>query len=485
VADVILINPHYVRRHGGGVIPPVGLCYLAAALRDVGATVVIIDLAARFPGHALGSDAPLRYLRDVLGKMSSPELVGVGPLVTATFGPTSQVVDVCKSLHAAPVITGGPLCAVPGIGRVLADATRIDGFVAGDGEQPIVEVWQQGLKPAICGFALVGDVDPAPWREMNLDVIAPPARDLLSESYAASWRRNLSNAKATAAYLSRGCPYSCSFCAAPLSSGKIVRRFSPQRVELEIAACHQDGFEEIIFYDDCLFVRSPKLDARVLEFVAAVERSGWSGSFQLELRCDAVIAISESTLDCLATAGCRQINMGIEKGHAAQMEAIRKRLTPQIARDATSRVVGAGIRAAGTFILGGPGESISDIQATIEFAESLDLDFAHFNPLAIYPGTTLFDEVFGVTADWHALSTDPEWAPFGDILWRDQRVSLADVLAAVENAYERFYSDRRLSRVIARLPAAEREAVAASFSSLRLDRGRSWDQAPASKASAT
>lgn len=470
--DVVLVNPHYVRRHGGGIVPPIGLCYLAAALRDEGATVSVVDLAARFPNYVAAEfEKPLAYLGEYLDAVS-PSVIGIGPLVTATLEPAAAIAALCRGQTEADLIVGGPLCAVPGASTTLHGFLDCDWLVAGDGETPIVELWRTRRQAP--GTTAMGDEDPQPWRERDLDAIPIPARDLLDgAAYASSLRRALSGASMTSAFLSRGCPYSCSFCAAPLSSGKIVRRFSMTRVRGELDACAALGFSEIVFYDDCLFVRSPKLDARVVEFAEALGESEWHGGYQLELRCDAVTAMSDSTLELLASSGCRQINMGIEKGHVAALTAIRKRLTPEIAQTATSRVVAAGIRAAGTFILGGPGEQPEDLDRTIDFASELELDFAHFNPLALYPGTALFAEVYP-DGEWLQRCIDSELAPFGDILWRSDQLPLDRILQRVSAAYSQFYSEARLQRLLARVPKDEREAVNRAYSTLRTERSKSW-----------
>ena len=299
---------------------PIGLCYLAGQLEQFGAVPLIVDLAALFPDPSPGFHDAVRYATSVLSALSPPpKLVGIGPLVTATLSSTHAIISACRDYIRCPIITGGPLFAVPGSRSVAEHFLGVDAYVAGDGETPTARIWESldsrgSIVNGIPGVWTRGASEPIPFREANLDELPIPARHLLSSHlYRPSARRGSTGVSTTAAFLSRGCPYSCSFCSAPLSSGKSVRRFSPFRTVRELRACSGAGFDHIIFYDDCLFIRSPNLDARVLEFASSVRESGWLGTFQLELRCDAVSALGDRALTELAQAGCRQINMGIEK----------------------------------------------------------------------------------------------------------------------------------------------------------------------------
>ncbi len=97
--DVLLINPPYVRRYGGGVVPPIGLCYLAASLRRAGAIPTILDLAAAFPDYHLeNTEGPIQVVQSFLESSvrKVPVLVGIGPLVTATLRPTHDIIKACR-----------------------------------------------------------------------------------------------------------------------------------------------------------------------------------------------------------------------------------------------------------------------------------------------------------------------------------------------------------------------------------------------------
>ena len=483
--DVLLINPPYPRRFGGGLVPPIGLCYLAAVLRRTGARPAIVDLALWLPTYELQDASDLEGLVEHLLKECSPDspkLIGIGPLVTASLHSTQTIVKACRRHCSATVVVGGPLCSVPGFSKVAKSYLDVDAFVAGDGETPIAAIWhavdgRTGLESVNPRIAIPGMMEMEPFREPNLNLLPVPARDLLQhDGYQSSRRRSFNLSRMTAAFLSRGCPYSCSFCAAPLSSGKVVRKLSTHRITEEVAACGSAGFQTIIFYDDCLFIKSPKLESSVLEFVEAVNRSGWKGTFQLELRCDAVASLSRGALFALADAGCRQVNMGIEKAHTVQLQRLRKRLSPDIAREAVDIIAATNMRAAGTFILGGPGETRDDIEATIDFAVSMPLDFAHFNPMALYPGTSLFEQVFGpsASASWLELCLDREIAPKGDILWSDSEIRLDYIIESIKNGYSQFYTNGRLGRVLTKHDESESEGIRMSYEILARDRADSW-----------
>jgi anaerobic magnesium-protoporphyrin IX monomethyl ester cyclase len=456
-----------------------GLCYIAAALRQAGADCRILDLAARLPEFSY--DASRDDITEIVTQelRDQPALIGIGPLVTATLRATQMIIRTCRSRSEAPVVVGGPLCAVPGVSKVMREYLQPNWYVAGDGETPSVELWRamrSGRTPSALGLATPEQCEPAPYREMELDALALPARDLLSERYHASARRSsgIGTGSVTPAFLSRGCPYSCTFCAAPLSSGKTVRRLSTAAISRELADISKLGYEHIVFYDDCLFIRSPHLDSRVLEFASAVLASPWRGTFQLELRCDAVVALSNSALEALQTAGCIQINMGIEKAHADQLALFQKRLKPEIATAAVERLRNTRIRAAGTFILGGPGESSSEVEQTIDFAVASGLDFAHFNPLAIYPGTQLFSDVYGATSNWLELCLDPTLAPHGDILWNGPGLPMSGLVTLLTAAYHRFYTTERLSRLSGKLDNGTFAAISDAYAMLKDNRAASW-----------
>ena len=478
MADVLLVNPPYERRHGSGRVQPLGLAYIAAALEQVGASVAVLDLANELDSYRLGDDeAAIDSLGTELAG-SCPQLIGFGPLVTANLRSTKALADFARRAGAGTLVAGGPLCAAPGIEDVVGNYLDIDAYIAGDGEAPIVRFWQVlqdgGDFAGIPGLGLRGRPPPTPFRQADLSALPHPARRLLAVDSRLSVRRSVTGRLAAPAFLSRGCPFACTFCAAPLASGQRVRRFPVKWIRTELDVCADLGYQELVFYDDCLFVKSPAMERSIQEFADAIASSRWSGTYQLELRCDAVVGMSDDAIGALRDTGCRQINMGIEKGHAAGMGRLRKKLEPSIATEACHRLACHGVRSAGTFIIGGPGEDTAeDMRATVDYAIGLDLMFAQFNPMAIYPGTQLYGQVFA-SAPWLDLCLSERWAPQGDILWQSKFTSLGQILEVVAEGYRAFYNEERERHSVAGLPEHEHAELRAAYATLRDNRAGSW-----------
>lgn len=88
-------------------------------------------------------------------------------------------------------------------------------------------------------------------------------------------------------------------------------------------------------------------------------------------------------------------------------------------------------------------ETETEVLEVIEKSTTLNLDFAHYNPLFVYPGTPLYKEYF--TNDiserkWVDYLLKDSW-PWGEIVYENENLSREMILNLTEKAYERFYAD--------------------------------------------
>jgi radical SAM superfamily enzyme YgiQ (UPF0313 family) len=103
--------------------------------------------------------------------------------------------------------------------------------------------------------------------------------------------------------------------------------------------------------------------------------------------------ISRDLLRTMKAAGCRTIWFGVESGSPRILEKINKGVTMEQTVQAFKLCREEDIQIACSFILGIPGETISDMEATYKFAKKLDPDWCQFNVYIACPGSGLYDEV--------------------------------------------------------------------------------------------
>jgi anaerobic magnesium-protoporphyrin IX monomethyl ester cyclase len=95
----------------------------------------------------------------------------------------------------------------------------------------------------------------------------------------------------------------------------------------------------------------------------------------------------------MKSAGCERVFFGIESGDDTILRQMKKKVTVEDARRATEAAVKAGLKAAGFFIIGYPGENNSTMLRTIRLATQLPLDYVSFSLPYPIPGTGLYDRL--------------------------------------------------------------------------------------------
>ncbi len=188
----------------------------------------------------------------------------------------------------------------------------------------------------------------------------------------------------------RGCAYSCTFCAAASLTGKKVRFRSIDNIINEIKYLSDEfGVREIHFEDDNFSLTKK----RVVEFSERLleENLGITWAFPNGLRLN---NLDLQTLKLMRKAGCYAVNVGVESGNDSVLARINKKITKKTILGKISLVKKAGLDIGGFFIIGFPGETLSEINDTLKFACQLPLDrigISYFQP---YPGTKEYEKLF-------------------------------------------------------------------------------------------
>ncbi|MGE0709554.1 MAG: radical SAM protein [Planctomycetota bacterium] len=312
----------------------------------------------------------------------NPELLGLS-LTTRQWQRARALVAALRAELDVPVVAGGlhPTFAPE---EVLA-RPGFDYAVLGEGEGPIVDlanalaaggdgrgidnVWVRGggrpkLRPPF------EPLDGLPWMD----------RDFLDEHHGVIHMTT-----------QRGCPFPCTYCGARMfdqlyaeEGERYGRRRSHESVLQELEAIRAARtLAYVIFLDDTFTINHPWVKG-----YCPLHRERIGVSFSLHAR---VETVSEPLLRLLADAGCKHITYGVESGsERIRRDVMRRPVANQRFKDVFRWTREAGILVTANYMLGLPGETPADLQATLDLAEELEAeDFGYF-VFYPYPGTQLF-----------------------------------------------------------------------------------------------
>lgn len=375
---VLLVRPP--RRHAHDValcVPPLGLAYVASALREAGHEVDILDaFALRWTWARLETEFARRR----------PDLVGLGAM-TPTADLAARAARLARP-HARWLVLGGPHPTATGAS--VFDEMPLDAAVSGEGERvaPLLLDWLQrgstGDPPTgvlVPGMPLMPAVP-----EPDLTTLPAPAWDLLPmERYRYLLARH---DRVASMVTSRGCPFRCTFCDKSVSGSRWRARPAPHVADEIQRLVADHGVRFVSFYDDNFTLRR----SRVVEICEEVLRRGLEKTgltWKAEGRVDSV---DEDLLRLMHRAGCRLVAYGVESGNADTLALLRKDIRLDEARGAFAATRRAGIRSLAYVILGAPGEDAAAVRRTMAFCREIGADYVQFSTLTAMPGTPLFEQ---------------------------------------------------------------------------------------------
>ncbi|NQE05798.1 Ribosomal protein S12 methylthiotransferase RimO [ANME-1 cluster archaeon GoMg1] len=374
---MILINPPLDTKYPQ---PPLGLASLAAVLERNGYNVEILD-----------ANALQLSEKDVVKKAWSEDIIGITAM-TPTINSAIRIARGIKQNNPeSTIIFGGPHATILAE-DILNNVPEIDIIVRGEGEETIVELCNalenNNSIENICGISYRDDnaIKNTPSRPhiMDLDSLPFLAYHLLPLGKYKLHPPHGREYPFMAMLTSRGCPFKCIFCSKSVF-GSTYRGQSPERIVDEIVYLKERfGIKEIAFYDDVLTLKQKRVMRLVKEFEERNLDIPWTCEARVNL-------VTEELLRAMKKAGCYMIAYGIESGNQMILNNLRKNITIEQIKSAIVATYKAGIQSVGYFMFGSPGETPETIRQTIDFARSLELDFAQFSVTIPFPGTDLYD----------------------------------------------------------------------------------------------
>ena len=229
------------------------------------------------------------------------------------------------------------------------------------------------------------------------------------------------------------------------------------------ASVSRYGIREFFFWADTFTA-----DRRyVQELCRFILEQGLRISWTCNSRVD---TIDEETLRLMKQAGLWMISFGLESGNDAILTASGKGITAAQSREAVQMANRLGIRTAGHFMFGLPGETEETMAETLALALSLPLDIAQFYTATPFPGTALYDDA--LREGWLKEAGKGGRRAFAQnsAVMELPGLPAARVDAFRRDAYRRFYlRPRAAARVVS---MAEPRALAGLMPALR--RFLSW-----------
>lgn len=390
---------------------PLGLLYLAGALKAGGHEVSLIDAGASRrvkrvnPGdevksitHAADGDdsSPFKLFgrfyhfgpgfEEVTEKIRrfDPQVVGISSLFNAYGAEALACAKAAREAApgAAVVLGGGYPSSRPG---AALDHHAVDFTVSGEGEAAFAELVDRldrgGDPHSVPGVSSRDGLMP-PTIADRIDDLPYPARELLDLDAYGGMALILS---------SRGCPFRCSFCSAHLTSGRTFRPRSPEKVVDEMLDCFdQYGVEAFDFEDDNLTVdprRAMELMERIIE-VFGEQRIRLHAMNGISMK-----GLTPSLLSAMRRAGFRNINLSPLSLNPDARCAMARPEELDEALTLPEKAVEAGLKVTAYMMIGFPGQRLTEIMAEIDNGSRKPVLLA---PSVFYPapGSTIQHELF-------------------------------------------------------------------------------------------
>lgn len=416
--NVLLVKPpirgffHEIGRHY-----PIGLAYLASAIRRAGHTATIFDALADSKenrivaeadyterdrlkvqshprwSHLLTWGSPPEAIEKVIAD-HRPDVVGISCMFSPFYETAYEAAELAKRVVPdALVVMGGQHPTVAPL-RVLQQCAAVDILVLGEGEQTLpnllgcleqgeVLTHLEGLAFR-CGEGFCRCSIRTPngahinGRKTFADLsdLAPPASDLVDA-------RDYDGV--VTLITSRGCPFSCSFCTVHAVVGKTFRHRTSNDVVNEIERYVESGISRFAIEDDNFTFSMP----RVIEICEEIIRRDLKVRLALPNGMT-VVKLDNGVADLMARAGFSSLFLGLESTDDDRLREIDKRFTSLAkVRSGYNWLAERGVDVAVSLIVGLPGQGIGEIARDVARLLAMNIRFWS-NPFYPIPGSPDF-----------------------------------------------------------------------------------------------
>ncbi len=408
--------------------PSLTLATIAGNIRERNHDVKIFDYST-FPYM---DDADRTFVQVL--KEFSPDFVGIS-FSTPLFDEMVRVGTIVKNFNPdIKLIGGGPhASAVP---EECLKTSPLDIVITGEGDFVAADAIDATNLSQIDGIAFKegGTVVVIPKKVRfldDLDKLPFPAWDLFDLSKYHTPRQMRRKSPVGWIETSRGCLYGCVYCNKNIF-GQNFRFKSAKRTVDEMEFMLNCGFAEIQIGED-MFTTNKERVMQICDMI--VERGldfPWATTTGIR-----VDSVNLEMLKAMKKAGCYRVYYGFESGSDQILVQSRKGTNTATARQAVKWSKEAGLEVLGFFMIGLPGETEETMQQTIDFAKSLDIDFAKMTIMSPLPGTPIWNDFKA-----KGLLKDVDWSNFNYYTPPSQLYNHPNLeWSTIEKYYKKFYKE--------------------------------------------
>ena len=389
---------------------PIGIACVAAAAQEVdGFQVKIFDyLDTEFKQYindkvVFGKNDIefINILNDYL-----PDIVAISNPFSMFLEDSNHIATIVKKFNSnILVFLGGISSTIKEIVHSLFKLQLYDVFIKGEGEITTKELLENFDKKSssIKNLTNIKGI----WYKRNnqyfecdnreylidLDKLPFPAfqllnmESILNNKYYCRWRNDPLDKKSMPVFTSRGCPYNCIFCSVHSQVGFKHRVFSNEYVIKYINYCKDNfGVTHFHFEDDNLTLNYNK-SKRLFEMLKPLNIT-WDTPNGV--RAD---KLDENLIKLMIESGLSSLSVAAESGNQNVLNnIINKRLDLKSIINVSQICNKFNLPCIVFFVVGFPGETLSDISDTIEFAKKLSKKYGTINMMYVanpLPGTRL------------------------------------------------------------------------------------------------
>jgi anaerobic magnesium-protoporphyrin IX monomethyl ester cyclase len=376
--------------------PPLGILYISSYLKKQGFNVGVFD----------STFSSMTAFKELVAK-ERPSVVGLYTNMM-TKRNILEMARACKE-SGAIVVLGGPEppyyaddylksgadIIVKGEGELTLEALlphlaqhglngleAIDGIAFLDGDGKLVETLPR---------AFIQDLSANPW----------PDREAIDiPQYMKVWKDNHGQSSVSVIQ-ARGCPYTCHWCSHSVY-GNTHRRRTPEDAADEVLWIKEHYNPDLIWYADDVFTIHFRW---FFKYAEELKKRGVRIPFECISRAD---RLNEEVVKTLAEMGAFRVWNGSESGSQKILDAMDRKVQVKDVQEKTHLLQKYGIEAGMFIMLGYDGETIQDLEETVEHLKISNPDL--FLTTVAYPikGTKYYAEVES------RVLADKSWADRSD-----------------------------------------------------------------------